>query len=150
MAISAGAQSAVATELAALDELNIDGLRDVWRGRFGAPPPVRAADVMRRCLAERIQLEAFGSDAMLDKELDRFVAAYERGRGVSLPKGKLRAGTVLVREHGGRTYRVEVLADGFAWDGQTWKSLSEIAREITGVRWNGPRFFGLRAEEAKS
>ena len=58
-------------------------------------------------------------------------------------------GTVLMREHQGLAYRVEVLAMGFRWRGVTYKSLSEIARAITGVRWNGPRFCGLREPTKK-
>ena len=55
---------------------------------------------------------------------------------------------MFVREYEGVAHRVEATADGFRWQGRAWKSLSQIAREITGVRWNGPRFFGLRAESA--
>jgi len=60
-----------------------------------------------------------------------------------------RPGTILVREHQDKTHRVEVLEQGFRWEGETYASLSVIARAITGVRWNGPRFFGLR-EPSKS
>jgi Protein of unknown function (DUF2924) len=62
----------------------------------------------------------------------------------------LTPGTVLVREWDQRSHRVMVLADGFAWNGQTFDSLTKIALAITGTRWNGPRFFGLRSKEDRS
>jgi hypothetical protein len=61
----------------------------------------------------------------------------------------VRPGTVLGREWKGRMQRVAVLADGFAWNGKTYPSLSQAAFAITGTRWNGPRFFGLRDKPAK-
>jgi hypothetical protein len=65
-------------------------------------------------------------------------------------KGSLKPGTLLAREHHGRVYRVTVSAEGFAWNGAVYQSLSEIARLITGTRWNGPRFFGLRDKPTPS
>ena len=62
----------------------------------------------------------------------------------------LTPGTVLVREWNRRSHRVMVVAGGFAWNGQTYDSLTKIAFAITGTRWNGPRFFGLRDKQAKS
>ncbi len=59
-------------------------------------------------------------------------------------KRSLKPGTILAREHNGELHRVMVLDDGFAWNGATYRSLSEVARAITGTNWNGPRFFGLR------
>jgi Protein of unknown function (DUF2924) len=138
-------EAALAAEVRALVALNIDGLRDEWRRRFRAPPPaLRAPDLMRRLLADRIQTEALGRDEALERRLAALVRGYGRGETPRAPQPIFRPGTVLVREHQGRTHRVEVLAEGFLWEGGTYKSLSEIARAITGVRWNGPRFFGLR------
>ena len=134
----------VAAEVASLQGLNIDQLRAVWLARFGAPPYLRSGDVLRRCLAQRIQLQAYGGDPALDQQIRALVANYRRSGAVRIAKSKLRTGAVLLREHQGRTHRVEVLAKGFLWEGRTMRSLSEIAREITGVRWNGPLFFGLR------
>ena len=65
------------------------------------------------------------------------------------PTAELRPGTMLAREWNGRMHRVAVLADGFAWNGKTYPSLSKIALAITGTRWNGPRFFGLREKTSK-
>ena len=61
----------------------------------------------------------------------------------------MRPGTILVREWNGRMQRVTALAEGFAWSGKTYPSLSKIASSITGTRWNGPKFFGLRDKPSK-
>jgi hypothetical protein len=61
----------------------------------------------------------------------------------------LRPGTVLGREWQGEMHRVVVLADGFSWNGKTYPSLSKVVRAITGTRWNGPKFFGLRKRQIK-
>jgi Protein of unknown function (DUF2924) len=138
-------QAALVSEVRALDGLNIDGLRDEWWRRFKAPPPaLRAPDLMRRFLADRIQTEALGRDEALEKRLAALVRGYQRGEKPRATAPIFRPGTVLEREHQGRMHRVEVLEDGFRWEERAYKSLSEIAREITSVRWNGPRFFGLR------
>jgi len=128
-----------------LEAMNIDALREEWRRRLNEPPPpLRAADLMRRCLADRLQVEAVGADADLDRQLGKLVRAYLRGEKPTPARARFQSGTLLEREHEGRVHRVEVLEAGFRYDGRTWKSLSQIARAITGVRWNGPRFFGLR------
>ena len=138
----------LAAEIRALETLNIEELRQAWRNRFGAPPPLRSGDMMRRCLAEKLQIAALGRDVELDRELDRLVRSHARGVSLRRQPARIVEGAVLIREYEGRTYRVETRNDGFAWNGRTWRSLSEIAREITGVRWNGPRFFGLRPAKA--
>jgi hypothetical protein len=145
--VSAGA--AVAPQVGDLEAMNIDALRLEWRRRFREPPPaLRAADLMRRCLADRIQTEAFGGDPELDRKLAALARAHGRGAAPRSARPVFRPGTVLVREHDGRSHRVEVMEAGFAYDDKRWKSLSQIARAITGVRWNGPRFFGLRDLDA--
>ena len=70
-----------------------------------------------------------------------------RLKGLDRKRTDLTPGTVLVREWDRKSHRVMVLADGFAWNGQTYESLSKIALAITGTRWNGPRFFGLRDKQ---
>lgn len=132
-------------EVRALQAMNIDALREEWRRRLKEPPPaLRAADLLRRCLADRIQTEVLGQDLDLQRRLARLVRGHGRGEKPRGAQPIFRPGTLLVREYAGRTHRVEVLAEGFLWEERRWKSLSEIARAITGVRWNGPRFFGLR------
>ena len=74
-------------------------------------------------------------------------AMAHRLKGLDRKRTELTPGTVLVREWERKSHRVMVLADGFAWNGQTYESLSKIAFAITGTRWNGPRFFGLRDKQ---
>ena len=138
----------VDAEVAALEGLGVDALRAIWRGRFGEPPPVRAGDLLRRLLAEKLQMAGRPRDLRLERELERLVRSHRRGDPVTAPKPRFSQGVILVREYAGQRHRVEVVAGGFLWDGRRWTSLSQIAREITGVRWNGPRFFGLREAEA--
>lgn len=141
-------QAEVEQAVRALEGLTVDRLRAVWRSRGGEPPRLQSGELLRRLLAERIQLEALGRDADLDRRIEAMVAARRRGREPAKPKPRLKVGTLLVREHGGVSHRVEVLHQGFRWSGATYASLSEIAREITGTRWNGPAFFGLRETKA--
>jgi hypothetical protein len=138
-------------EVLALNGLNIDQLRTEWRRRFASPPPaLRGPDLMRRALANAIQTESFGRDVELEKRISALVRGQQRGEKVRAPKPMFRPGTLLVREHQGKTHRVEVGDEGFRYEGRTYNSLSVIAREITGVRWNGPRFFGLREADRKA
>ena len=109
---------------------------------------LRAPDLMRRMLADKIQTEALGRDEPLERKLAALVRGHGRGETPRASQPMFRPGTVLMREHQGRTHRVEVVAAGFLWQNANYKSLSEIARAITGVRWNGPRFFGLREPKA--
>ncbi len=139
----------VLEDVEALAGLNIDALREAWRHRFrDEPPALRSGDLMRKFLAERIQVEAFGLDSALQRDLDRLVRNQRAGRQASPQGPRLKAGALLVREWQGKTHRVEVTADGYLWNGEHHASLSVIARAITGSRWNGPRFFGLRDKSA--
>jgi hypothetical protein len=108
---------------------------------------------MFRVLAYRVQADRFGDlDAESQRLLDEAGPAEDAGkRAMDLNRltADLSPGTVLAREWNGRMQRVAVLADGFAWNGKTYASLSKIAFAITGTRWNGPRFFGLRDKSSK-
>ncbi len=96
----------------ALDSLNIDGLQGRVAAALRAPPPaLRAPDLMRRFLADRIQTEALGRDEALEKRLAALVRGYQRGEKPRAPAPIFRPGTVLEREHQGRMHRVEVLGD---------------------------------------
>ena len=122
--------------VAQLIEMPLAGLRAEWQGRYGPPPKHRAADLLRRVLAWRIQAEAFGD---LDAETRRILS---KKQNVLRPSAQ--PGMRLAREWAGRRYEVVVIESGVVFEGQTFGSLSEVARHITGRRWNGPRFFGLR------
>ena len=152
------ADQQLAADLVALPGLDLDALRVLWRKRLRGTPPALARPLLVRLLAYRLQARAFGDlDPESARALDRIAKDSSRRRqageerstavppvaAVPRPMG-LKPGTVLMRDHGGETYHVTVVADGFAWRGSTYASLSEIARAITGTRWNGPRFFGLR------
>lgn len=110
------------------------------------PPKAFGPDLLKRSIAHRIQGKAYGGlPRSLQRLLDQMVKAYtaKPGSKIALPR-RIKPGSVFVRQWKGRTYRVMVQADGFAYDGKTFGNLSEIAVLITGTRWNGPRFFGLR------
>jgi hypothetical protein len=138
---------AVEAELDRLPSMRIADLRVRYRELFRAEPPKAfGPDLLRRSIAHRIQERAYGGlsrehQRLLDQLL-RAAEAKPNGR-LELPR-RIKPGSELVRTWNKRTYRIVVLENGFAHEGQTYKSLSEIALEITGTKWNGPRFFGLR------
>ena len=128
-----------ADEIKALTPLPLEGLRGVWRDRYGAPPKLRSAELLRHCLAWRLQAEALGG---LDRDTRRKLKRRQRVRAEGLDLG---IGTTLRREWRGRIVQVTVEEEGFCHKGQLFKSLSAAAAAIAGTRWNGPRFFGLRS-----
>lgn len=130
--------------LASLKAMDIEALRAVWRERLGEPPPVRSTDILRRSLAEALQIEAGGQSVALDKRLSRAASQHRMGKKPRLRTSTFQPGLTLIREWQGVRHEVEVRSDGYVWHGQKHASLSKVARLITGVRWNGPRFFGLR------
>ena len=142
----AGAHDRLEAELERLGSLDVAGLRRRWRKVFGRPAPEHLTHgLLHRALAYRIQADALGD---LDREtarmLDRLVS---RDSEPDVPPAEVpgtKPGTLLVREWEGALQRVMVLEKGFAWNGVTYDSLSAVAYSITGTRWNGPRFFGLR------
>ena len=138
---------AVEAELDRLPRMPIVDLRIRYRELFRAEPPKAfGPDLLRRSIAHRIQERAYGGltrehQRLLD-QLMRAAKAKPNSR-LELPR-RIKPGSELIRIWNRRTYRVVVLDNGFAHEGRTYKSLSEIASEITGTKWNGPRFFGLR------
>lgn len=138
----------LAQQLAAIQDIGVDGLRSVWRERLGEPPPIRSRDILRRALAEQLQMAGAGRDAVLDRRLAKVAAQHRAGCKPKVRTTTFKPGSTLVREWQGERHQVEVAADGYIWNGQKHASLSKVARLITGVRWNGPRFFGLREGEA--
>lgn len=148
-----GSDRVVESELAKLPMMPIANLRMRYRELFRADPPKAfGPDLLRRSIAQRIQERAYGG---LSKDSSRLLRQLVKVAG-SKPNGKLelprriKVGSELVRTWRGTTYRVKVVADGFAFEGENYASLSEIATKIAGTRWNGPRFFGLRPSMAPS
>jgi hypothetical protein len=154
----------VSQALADLPSLDLNALKHRWRKLTGKLAPENLPrHLLVRLIAYRIQADAFGD---LDKHSVKFLkdVATQRAsaggpKGVpsldelnlsSRGKKKLTPGTVIGREHGGTMHHVMVLADGFAWNGQTYRSLSEVAFSITGTKWNGPRFFGIKGHHKTS
>jgi hypothetical protein len=143
----------IEAELSAMSVLPIGELRAAWaeRLRTGAPS-VRSRDLMLRLLAWQMQAEALGGlDAVTEHKLRDIAKALERD-GAYEPniRRDLSPGVVLTREWKGALYKVTVTASGFQHQGKSYKSLSDIARRITGTRWSGPRFFGLEQKKARA
>jgi Protein of unknown function (DUF2924) len=147
-------RDALDAEIARLRDLDIGGLRSRWQAVFGRPAATHLSrHLLFRVLAYRLQAERWGDlDAKIRRLLDRAESPEQAGRSaVALRRTttELRPGTVLGREWNGQMHRVAVVTDGFAWNGKSYSSLSQVAFAITGTRWNGPRFFGLRDKPAK-
>jgi hypothetical protein len=150
--LKVAADPAVEAELDRLPTTPIADLRKRYRELYRAEPPKAfGPDLLRRSIAHRIQEKAYGglppSTRRLLDQLVKAAMAKPNGR-LELPR-RIKPGSELVRTWKGKSCRVMVMADGFAYDGKRFASLSEIATEITGTRWNGPRFFGLRPAASK-
>jgi hypothetical protein len=126
-------------------------LKALWRSLFKSTPPrVGRKEFFVRILGHEIQRRTFGD---LSKASAKALRAFEEGRRSVETAGSndphLRAGTRLIREWGGATHEVMVMERGYAYRGRSYTSLSEIARNITGAHWSGPRFFGLRSQSRR-
>jgi hypothetical protein len=147
---------ALERDLDGLAAISLDELRLRWRRIYRRQAPAHLGrGLLHRILAYKLQAQAYGDlDVGTARLLDRIVRQHEAGEKVLVPpvaserQGRLKLGTELVREHGGELHKVTVVEGGYRWREGTFKSLSEVARAITGTNWNGPRFFGLR-ERAK-
>jgi hypothetical protein len=144
---------AVEAELDRLAAAPIAHLRARYRELFRSDPPKAfGPDLLRRSVAHRVQETAYGGlSRPIQRLLDRMIKDYaaKPGGRIVMPR-RVKPGSMLVRQWKGKSHRVTVLAEGFAYDGKTFGNLSEIAVLITGTRWNGPRFFGLRSKTAES
>ena len=143
----------VRADIAALDGMNLTELRTTWKKlyRSEAPRFFRRELLIRAC-AHQIQVKAYGSLApKTRRKLLKIAAEAEQGTFTTAgaPR-RLRPGTRLVRGYDGVTHTVEVLDDGFAWNGKKFRSLSGIATAITGTRWNGNIFFGLTKAKSEA
>lgn len=129
---------AITAEVRALERLDLEGLREVWRARYGLPPKVRSPELLRLSLAWRMQAQVLG-------ELDAGVRRRLRqGPGSPARADYIGDGARIVREWRGAIYEVDRIPGGYRWNGEVHASLSAVAQAITGVKRNGPKFFGLR------
>ncbi|MGE3474520.1 MAG: DUF2924 domain-containing protein [Rhodospirillaceae bacterium] len=139
--------SDLSAELARLSYLSIEDLKLEWEKVIGGAAPKNARrDYLVRALAHELQCRTYGGMA---KPLHRSiikVAAAERKKGAPGVTRSLKTGVRLFREYKNALHEVEVVDGGFRYDGTTYKSLSVIARRITGGRWSGPAFFGVKRE----
>jgi hypothetical protein len=142
-------------EIAHLRDLDLRGLRARWHSVFRRKAPDHLPrHLLYRMIAYRLQAERLGDlDRDTQRFLDRVAAGTRDGdelqTGSNLSRHGLHPGTILVREWDGKPQRVMVLDQGFAWNGTTYRSLTQIAFAMTGTRWSGPRFFGLRSHAEK-
>ena len=148
-------ETSVEDEIVHLRGLDLKGLRARWRSVLQRPAPDHLPrHLLFAIIAYRIQIDRFGdldheTRQLLDRSGGKESGAAMAARLVSFDqkRSELTPGTILVREWDRQSQRVMVMSDGFAWNGQTYDSLSKVAFAITGTNWNGPRFFGLRGKE---
>ena len=137
--------------LAALPTMSKAGLHELWKQLFHSTPPSQLRrDLMIPILACRIQEQAFGSLSVRTSErLRQLGRAFEKGGDTAMVgTPRIRPGTRLVRQWGDCVYLVNVQTNGYEYQGTRYQSLSEIARLITGTRWSGPLFFGIKRDSA--
>jgi hypothetical protein len=138
----------ILARLAALKAMSVNELKTEWQALFDAPAPNNSRTFLESRLAYRIQELIYGGPdkqtrRLLDLLADEVEGTLTRKAQIADPRNPV-VGTKLIREWDGIAHTVTVLKDGFDWGGQRYKSLSAVARAITGTRWNGYRFFGLR------
>ena len=138
----------IEAELQNLESMDLAALRRQWWVRMNAEPPKVSAGLLRLALAHDLQTKALGD---LLSASEKALASYAHGKGLasatspSRPLATVRPGMRLVRVWNDTAHVVTVSDDGsIEWNGKTWRSLSVVARAITGSQWSGPKFFGLR------
>ena len=146
-------RDAVDAEVVALNDLDLAAIRERWHQLFGNPPPksLRHAFLVSAC-AYGIRTRAYGGlSAATRRRLRQIAEAKREGKAPPRAPATAKAGTRLIRAWGGTTHVVMAMADGrFAYQGTTYRSLSAIARAITGTNWNGKTFFGLKQAAVKA
>ena len=138
----------VLARLAGLKAMTVNELKAEWQTLMGSTPPNNSRTFLEQRLAYRIQELTYGGPdkqtrRLLDLLADEVEGTLTRKAQIADPRNPV-VGTKLIREWDGIAHTVTVLKEGFEWGGQRYKSLSAVARAITGTRWNGYRFFGLR------
>lgn len=151
-------QAKLNANLDALAAMSPVQLREAWKALSGEDLQNTAASLVRHLIAYRLQEKQHGKlSVQIERQLDRLaggrgqggkgagvVAGTGSGAGSAEPRAPIPLGTRFIREWNGRTIAVTAVEGGFDWEGQDYRSLSEIARKVTGAHWSGPRFFGLK------
>ena len=141
--------NSVSLELARLATMKPAELRSRWHEVYRNVAPNISPDLLRRGIAYRLQEKALGKlPSHIERELDRLNGKGGTSAPTPSRLGPILPGTRFVREWNGKTIAVTATEGGFEWDNDTYGSLSEIARKVTGAHWSGPRFFGLAAKVA--
>ena len=127
-------------------------LRAKWRDVHRSVAPDIGPDLMRRGIAYRLQERRQGSLASSTRrDIERLIKQLGNGEGaLAISAASLKTGTRLVRSWRGKMYHVLILDDGYEFDGRRYQSLTQIAQDITGVHWSGPRFFGLATRRKRA
>src|SRR4051812_36132107 len=139
--------AALETEIGRLPDLGLPDLRNRWKMLFGHPAPKSLRrNFLARAVAYQMQVEAYGGLSVATKRRLREIAnAVRNGDANAIPgSGRIKPGTQMIRQWQNTTHTVTALAEGFEWNGRTYKSLSAVANGITGTNWNGFAFFGIK------
>jgi hypothetical protein len=149
---SGGQSDRISAEIAALRTLSVKELKSRWRGLYDTEPPSRISrELLTRAIAYRLQEREFGALTPATRRLLGRVTDDPSSRRARVSQSRKAApGTLLIREWRGAAHQVTVHDDGVAYNGNHYGSLSEVARLITGTRWSGPLFFGLRKPIGKA
>ena len=139
---------AIISKIAALPDMPMDEIKALWKSLFGADNPTHNRQFLERRIAYRLQEIEFRKvdRALMDRNKRRIQQIIESGKNKKSDRDlQLAAGTILTREYQGKEFRVMVTVDGqYEYEGRPYRSLSRIAKEITGTAWSGPVFFGLK------
>ena len=142
------AANSVAPQLANLACLSVDDLKLEWSRVVGGAPPKNARrEYLLRAITYRLQCDAHGGlPTAITRTLLKLAgkSQLETGKALATPTRSLKAGARIFREWKGAVHEIEVIEDGYRYRDRIYKSLSKIARQITGTRWSGPAFFGLK------
>jgi hypothetical protein len=139
--------AALEVEIRRLPNLSLLELRHRWKTLFGHPAPKSLRRTfLARAVAYQMQVEAYGGLSVATKRRLREIANAVRNGDANamLGSGRIKPGTQMIRQWQNTTHTVTALAEGFEWNGRTYKSLSAVANAITGTNWNGFAFFGIK------
>jgi hypothetical protein len=139
--------SALEAEIGRLPDLSLLELRHRWKTLFGHPAPKSLRrNFLARAVAYQMQVEAYGGLSVATKRRLREIATAARNGDANATLGgsRIKPGTQMIRQWRNTSHTVTALAEGFEWNGSTYKSLSAVANAITGTNWNGFAFFGIK------